>query len=362
MNDMFERLSVLLVDDSGFMISMMTEILRALEVGHIQTAKEGGTAVNLLRSVSRHDSAAANVLAYDLVITDYVMSPINGAMLLRWIRQSPDSPDRFLPVIMISGAVDSPKVHECRDLGATEFLAKPFSIQSISEHLLAIVDNPRPFLHTHDYFGPDRRRKTRPYSADERRVSTEKDIEIVYSGRKSRPENAKAQAFLYQLPNRLRDKIAGLNRGPLVIDPKIVKKAESQLDRMVGDYSEWVKGSLMQLRSACVRAKASDIRKREQYMVIINRIALDMRGQGTTFGYPLITEFAKSLYESTLAVDDVEDTMLNFIKDHINAISAVIRDQVKGMGGEIGQALVAGLEQARIKRAAANAMPLQATG
>jgi CheY-like chemotaxis protein len=359
---MFERLSVLIVDDSGFMINMMTEVLRALEIGHIQVAKDGGTAVNLLRSVSKHDSAAANVLAFDLVIADYVMSPINGAMLLRWIRQSPDSPDRFLPVIMISGAVDSPKVHECRDLGATEFLAKPFSIQSISEHLIALIENPRPFLHTHDYFGPDRRRKSRPYADADRRVSAGDDIEIVYSGRKSRPPNARAKAFLYQLPNRLRDKIAGLNRGPLVIDPRILKKAESQLDRLAGDYSEWVKTSLMQLKTACVRAKSSDIRKREQYMVIINRISLDLRGQGTTFGYPLITEFAKSLYESTLNIDDVEDSMLNFIKDHINAISAVIRDQVKGMGGEVGEALVVGLEEARLKRAAANAHPLAATG
>jgi hypothetical protein len=97
-------------------------------------------------------------------------------------------------------------------------------------------------------------------------------------------------------------------------------------------------------------------------MVIINRISLDLRGQGTTFGYPLITEFAKSLYESTLNIDDVEDSMLNFIKDHINAISAVIRDQVKGMGGEVGEALVVGLEEARLKRAAANAHPLAATG
>jgi CheY-like chemotaxis protein len=290
------------------------------------------------------------------------MSPINGAMLLRWIRQSPDSPDRFMPVIMISGAADSPKVHECRDLGASEFIAKPFSIRSIGEHIVSVIDHPRPFLHTKDYFGPDRRRKPRPYHAEDRRVAAEGDIELVYSGKKSRPDNAKAKAFLYQLPNRLREKIAGAKREPLVIDPDLVKKAETQLDRMAGDYSEWIKGSLQQLRTACIRAKGADIRRREQYMVVMNRIALDMRGQGTTFGYPLITEFAKSLYECTVGVDDVEDPALAFIWEHINAISAIIRDQVRGMGGETGQALVAGLEQARAKRAAANGPPLAAAG
>jgi CheY-like chemotaxis protein len=349
---MFERLSVLIVEESKFVAAMLSEILREFRVGSVQVAREGSEAVGILRSIGRNKEAAA-VLAIDVVIADYALLGVDGPMLLRWIRQRPDSPDRFLPLIMLSAAADNRKVQECRDLGVSEFLVKPFSVKAVAEHLLGIVDHPRPFLHTHDYFGPDRRRQSRSAPGLERRVATKDDIELVYSGKRTRPENSRAKAFLYQLPNRLREKIAGGKRGPLVIDPAILEGAERQLDRLEGDYSEWVKGSLQRLYRAYHLAAAEELGTRAATIAGMNRIALELRGQGSTFGYPLITEFAKSLYECTENAKLVDDTLLHFIKDHIDGITVVIRDRMKGMAGEVGTALVAGLEQARARRAAA---------
>jgi CheY-like chemotaxis protein len=349
---MFERLSVLIVEESRFVAGMLSEILRELHVGNVQVARSGADAVGLLRSIGRNKEAAA-VLAVDIVIADYALPAINGPMLLRWLRQRPDSPDRFLPLVMLSAAPGNRQVQECRELGVTEFLVKPFSVKAVAEHILGIIDHPRPFLHTHDYFGPDRRRQNRAAPPIERRVATKDDIEIVYSGKRARTENSRAKAFLYQLPNRLRDKIAGSARGPLVIDPAILEGAERQLDRLEGDYAEWVKGSLQRLYRAYGQAASEEIAKRPATVAMMNRIALELRGQGTTFGYPLITEFAKSLYECTENAKHIDDTLLRFIKDHIDGITVVIRDRMKGMAGEVGAALVAGLEQARTRRAAA---------
>ena len=349
---MLERLSVLIVEESRFVAATLSELLRELRVGNVQVARTGSDAVGILRSIGRNKEAAA-VLAIDIVIADFALTGVNGPMLLRWIRQQQDSPDRFLPVVMLSAAADDRKVRECRELGVTEFLAKPFSVKAVADHLIGILDHPRPFLHTHDYFGPDRRRQSRAAPELERRVATKEDIELVYSGKRSRPENSRAKAFLYQLPNRLREKIAGAQRGPLVIDPEILHGAERQLDRLEGDYSEWVKGSLRQLYRAYQQATAVESGKRAPLIGGMNRIALELRGQGSTFGYPLITEFAKSLYECTENAKHVDDTLLHFIKDHIDGITVVIRDRMKGMAGEVGAALVAGLEQARARRALA---------
>ena len=343
---MFERLSVLIIEDSPFFRGMLAEILRALKVGRIVAMEEGGAAITHLRSIGKN-AAAAQALVPDIIICDYLMSPISGPMVLRWVRQSEDSPDRFIPFVMISGAADGDKVREVRDLGVTEFLAKPFSVKAVANHLIAAIDAPRPFVYTRDYFGPDRRRQVRPYNDVDRRVAKEGDVEILYSGTRLRSVNPNAKAFMFKLPNRLREKIAGIGRGPLTIDPQLLQQAEQQLDRMEEDYSDWVRGSIQQLYDAHRSGRALDPRKRIVPIQTINSIAHDLRGQGSTFGYPLITVFGRSLYECTLNISEASDQLFEFIRTHIDGINAVIRDKIKGEGGQLGKELVASLERAR---------------
>lgn len=343
---MFERLSVLIIEDSPFFRGMLAEILRALKVGRIVAMEEGGAAITHLRSIGKN-AAAAQALVPDIIICDYLMSPISGPMVLRWVRQSEDSPDRFIPFVMISGAADGDKVREVRDLGVTEFLAKPFSVKAVANHLIAAIDAPRPFVYTRDYFGPDRRRQVRPYNDVDRRVAAEGDVEILYTGTRLRSVNPNAKAFMFKLPNRLREKIAGIGRGPLIVDPQLLQQAEQQLDRMEEDYSDWVRGSIQQLYEAHRSGRTLDPRKRIVPIQAINSIAHDLRGQGSTFGYPLITVFGRSLYECTLNISEASDQLFEFIRTHIDGINAVIRDKIKGEGGQLGKELVASLERAR---------------
>ena len=63
-----------------------------------------------------------------------------------------------MPFIMISGAADQHNVHDARDAGANEFVAKPFTIGSVFGRIQAVIDRPRQFVATRNYFGPDRRR------------------------------------------------------------------------------------------------------------------------------------------------------------------------------------------------------------
>lgn len=345
----FERLSVMVVEDSSFARAMLCDILRALRVARVVALSDGAEAITLLRQVSKRKDAAG-IIGFDIILSDLVMSPIDGTMLLRWVRQHDDSPDRFVPFVMVSAAAGSEKVREARDLGVTEFLAKPFSVKSVADHLIAVIDNPRPFIYTRDYFGPDRRRQRRPYTDRDRRVATEKDIEIIYSQSKLKSLKPNAQAFVFKLSNRLREKIAGIGfPGPIVVPQEIMEAAEKQLERMESDYSDWVRGTVRQLAAAHKRASdpSAGIRARAEQVVVINRIAHDMRGQGSTFGYPLVTVFGQSLYDCTTNVDEIDDRLLDFVKSHIDGIAAVIRDKVRGDGGGIGAELVENLERAR---------------
>jgi len=173
----FERLSILIVEDSLFIRSLLINSLRILNVGNVFAVEHGGEAINFLQQV-KTDPAAAGTQEVDIVLSNWQMSPVDGMILLRWIRRHKDSPDRFVPFIMITAYSERERIHEARDLGVTEFLAKPFTIRAIGEKLISIIERNRQFVHTRDYFGPDRRRRAIEIDFEDRRKLTDKSPEV----------------------------------------------------------------------------------------------------------------------------------------------------------------------------------------
>ena len=118
-------------------------------------------------------------LDYDIVFTDYQMEPISGIDLTDLIRTSRKSPNPYIPVIMISAYSDEDRVQAARDHGVTEFLAKPFTVERLVERLEKVIEEPRPFVRTETYFGPDRRRKQDPnYTGPERRQTELEEVDV----------------------------------------------------------------------------------------------------------------------------------------------------------------------------------------
>lgn len=110
--------------------------------------------------------------AIDIVMTDLAMQPLDGIDFVRLLRNSPDSPNPMVPVVMITGHSTMRRVSEARDVGVTEFLSKPVTARGVIERITRVVDHPRPFVRSGDYFGPDRRRRDDPaYNGPYRRVA-----------------------------------------------------------------------------------------------------------------------------------------------------------------------------------------------
>lgn len=164
----FSQLRVVVADDCKFMRNILERMLEALGVGYIRTASDGISAWELLGSDD-----------FDMLITDWEMEPEDGPALVKRIRMDPDSPSRYLPVIMLTGYTEKAKVMSARDLGITEFLAKPIAARSLHSRLVNIVERPRPFVRTATFFGPCRRRLNLPtYDGPERRGDPDDMIEI----------------------------------------------------------------------------------------------------------------------------------------------------------------------------------------
>ncbi len=160
----FDLLKILMVDDNHHMRILLSEILRAVGVKHLFEAADGAEALQVLR---RED--------IDIVMTDLAMQPLDGIDFCRLVRNAPDSPNSMIPIIMITGHSTMRRVGEARDVGANEFLAKPITVRGIIHRITEIVENPRPFIRTEDYFGPDRRRRNDPYYHGPKRREGEPD-------------------------------------------------------------------------------------------------------------------------------------------------------------------------------------------
>lgn len=334
-----ERLSLLLVEDNVYVRDILESCLRHMGFGRITLARNGEEAVDYLTLV-RNAPMRAGIMSVDLVLSDMVMSPINGLLLLKWIRQERLSPNRFLPFVMVSGAADPPAVAAARDMGVSEFLAKPFSVNSIYAKLQRVIDHPRPFVCTQSYFGPDRRRRSMgppPGAADRRRHGTD-HLTQVYGPRDVRRPAAAGDAWMFHLPNTLKDKMGG-GRGLFQLPDDLLHQAEEQLERQSVTFHQWAGGYVRRLSDSLENARLTPARRRHEFQEI-RLIAHELRGQGGTFGYPLITILARSLYEATHPGCPEDDTQLDLVKAHLDAIRAVVRERVAGDGGRLGQELM----------------------
>ncbi len=105
----------------------------------------------------------------DLVLLDWLMPDGNGAEVLKWVRSHSRDSIRFLPIVICSAFTDAELVTQGRDLGANEVIVKPVSADKIATRMLRIIDQPRPYVQSSSFFGPDRRRKTKKIAHEERR-------------------------------------------------------------------------------------------------------------------------------------------------------------------------------------------------
>jgi len=158
----YDLLKILIVDDNHHMRVLLAEILRAIGVKDIFEASDGAEGLQSIR-----DNPV------DIVMTDLSMQPLDGIEFVRLLRTSPDSPNKVVPVIMITGHSTLARVHEARNAGVNEFLAKPLTARGVIERIHQVVENARPYVKTDDYFGPDRRRRADPEYKGPLRRSTD---------------------------------------------------------------------------------------------------------------------------------------------------------------------------------------------
>jgi CheY-like chemotaxis protein len=159
----FDRLKIMVVDDNVHMRKLVVTIVQAFGATQVVEAVDGDQAWKLIREANP-----------DVIFLDWVMEGMSGLDFARMVRTSPQTPNPFVPIIMLTGYTRVDHVRQARDAGINEFLAKPVSVKAVLSRLVSVIEHPRPFVRTKSYFGPCRRRRgVHEYRGPERRMSTD---------------------------------------------------------------------------------------------------------------------------------------------------------------------------------------------
>jgi len=121
---------ILVVEDDAFSRKVLIQQLAKERCGRIVEAENGYQAMDILRS--------CNV---DLVLLDIQMPELDGIAVLRQLKSDPDL--RPVPVIVISGVEDISSVVECIELGAEDYLSKPFNPVILRARISASLEKRR---------------------------------------------------------------------------------------------------------------------------------------------------------------------------------------------------------------------------
>lgn len=146
--DRLAQINILIVDDDIKIAAIVRKVLESLGFTSIKLANEGSRAIDIMRSGK-----------IDMVITDWKMSPMDGISMIKYLRTSDDSPNRFMPIIMLTSNVEREHVEMARDAGITEFVIKPFSAKTLCDRIMLLIESPRGFIISKSFVGPDRRRR-----------------------------------------------------------------------------------------------------------------------------------------------------------------------------------------------------------
>lgn len=152
------EINVLIVEDNLHFRTLIRTILQTIGFGNVEEARDGAEAFEVLSSFDA-----------DLAIIDWKMDGLDGLECVRRIRTDEDSPNKFLPIIMVTGYTEDSLAKAAREVGVNGFLGKPISAKSLMSRIVSVFEDKRDFIDSPNYFGPDRRHSQQEFKGGERR-------------------------------------------------------------------------------------------------------------------------------------------------------------------------------------------------
>lgn len=117
--DMLGRMRVLVVEDDP-VIRMVSQRLLSKRVAQVDVAENGAIGLEKISTID-----------YDLILSDYFMPVMDGAEMIRKVREQGIT----TPILSVTAAVLGEEARELLDAGANKILAKPISMKAFIDAL-----------------------------------------------------------------------------------------------------------------------------------------------------------------------------------------------------------------------------------
>lgn len=97
----------------------------------------------------------------DLIITDIHFEGHSISEQIKSMRNSQLGNNPFPVTIALTNQATSGTIRQCIDAGFDDILVKPLTVSQMIDRIVYLIEWRKPFVVTHDYIGPDRRKRDR---------------------------------------------------------------------------------------------------------------------------------------------------------------------------------------------------------
>jgi len=327
---LFAAVNIVIADPDYKLALLIKKLLATLGCRRIYIVGDGAEVIELMKEE-----------AIDIVITDWQMKIMGGIDLAVYLRQSIDSPGRMVPIVMLTARNSRKDIQTARDAGITEYVVKPFSAKTLFDRMYAIVENPRGFVLTKSFVGPDRRRissLTLPPDAESTREFIERRPPIIV------PKDQLKQIILDDTPRMimpdysLKKKVSA--EIELFADAKVLEQSEDIIHDAEEEFFIIIMKDVTTLERAyeLLVLNPDNVRR---LLMNIKEAAYSITSRAGTFGYTRASEVANLLYHFCQQEYDKDNKYhLIILEKHIQTIAVIFENKIKGDGGMVGEELL----------------------
>lgn len=116
---------ILIVEDDENIAEMLSDFLKSFEF-ELNFAKDYRTALRKLNSFQP-----------DLLLLDWMIPGKSGVSLLKHVKKTPEF--KQIPIIMLTAKIEDENCISCLNLGADDYVTKPFSLKNLLARINAVL-------------------------------------------------------------------------------------------------------------------------------------------------------------------------------------------------------------------------------
>jgi CheY-like chemotaxis protein len=292
--------------------------------------------VDIVRT-SREALQYLHLREVDMLLASWELAPVDGLQLVKNLRQSEIPTLSTLPIIMLSAHATMQDNQLARDAGVTEFLVKPYTVETLFRTLERLIDMPRDFIISRHFTGPDRRQRSALPPEHDRRINAPKIFSEM-----PRDLPAEGEAFRLVAERKLQKKMKVDQTFGELITPEMLQQAQATIDSFRDSSSQWIADNILELDHALEglleqdQAPANDEAQAQ---------LLDIKSRAGMFNYRLASQVAYDLYRflrRDYEKGNHRHKML--IRKHMEVIKVLLAQRVEGEGTASERALLEGLQ------------------